>query len=57
MAPFGWAAKPLAAMLEADPSLYPTMTFIVSNAIMRAGNTNQGDASMARLEKRFSRCC
>jgi len=23
MAPFGWAAKPLAAMLEADSSLYP----------------------------------
>jgi len=22
MAPFGWAAKPLAVMLEADPSLY-----------------------------------
>jgi hypothetical protein len=25
MAPFGWAAKPLAAMLEADPSLYPAL--------------------------------
>jgi hypothetical protein len=25
MAPFGWAAKPLAAMLEADSSLYPAL--------------------------------
>jgi len=25
MAPFGWAAKPLAAMLEADRSLYPAL--------------------------------
>jgi hypothetical protein len=25
MAPFDWAAKPLAAMLEADPSLYPAL--------------------------------
>ena len=25
MAPFGWAAKPLAAMLEADRSLYSAL--------------------------------
>ena len=54
MAPFGWAAKPLAAMLEADPSLYRSL-FTLSRqrmhliALALAHWPGEIDASFARL--------
>jgi hypothetical protein len=54
MAPFGWAAKPLAALLEADRSLYPAL-FILSRQRMHliafalAHCSGETDAAFARL--------
>ncbi len=54
MAPFGWAAKPLAAILEADPSLYRSL-FTLSRqrmhliALALAHWPGEIDASFARL--------
>jgi hypothetical protein len=54
MAPFGWAAKPLAAILEADPSLYPAL-FSLSRrrmhliALSLAHWQGEINASFARL--------
>jgi hypothetical protein len=54
MAPFGWAAKPLAAMLEADRSLYPAL-FTLSRrrlhliALALAHWPGHIDAQFARL--------
>jgi hypothetical protein len=54
MAPFSWAAKPLAAMLEAEPSLFPAL-FTLSRrrmhliALALAHWPNEIDASFARL--------
>jgi hypothetical protein len=54
MAPFGWAAKPLAAMLEAEPMLYAAL-FSLSRqrmhliALALAHWSGQMDASFAQL--------
>lgn len=54
MAPFGWAAKPLAAMLEADPTLYAAL-FTLSRrrmhliALALAHVPTETDATFARI--------
>jgi hypothetical protein len=54
MAPFGWAAMPLAAMFEADPTLYAAL-FTISRrrmhliALALAHVQSETDATFARL--------
>ncbi len=54
MAPFGWAAKPLLAMLEADPSLYRGLFTLNRQrmhliALVLAHRPNESNPSRGRL--------
>src|SRR5271165_5483473 len=64
MASFGWAAMPLAAMLEADPSLYaalftirgPRVRFEKLETLLRVALDMRGNAeglSLADIERDF----